>query len=247
MGSGFNADEEEMFYQTGEALLKRLRRTRNPADLLATVRLAYEEFDRAYASAPAEAQAAVACRSGCAACCHERVGVQAHEVLIAANHIQRHFTPAELDDVIARAAAHRVALAERDRPGWQPPRSPCVLLRAGACSIYESRPEACRSHHSHDAAACQTNLEQGNEAIDVKIPGLRGRMYAVMLGLDHAVEEAGFDDRAYDFGTALYEALTDSRCAIRWTQRQPAFPASCLETLEWPDADSKARYIQPAP
>ena len=237
MGSGFNAGEEELFYQTGEALLKRLKRTRNPADLLATVRLAYEGFDRAFASAPAEARAAVACRSGCAACCHERVGVQAHEVLIAAIYIQRHFTPVELDEVIARAATHRLALAERDRPGWKSPRTPCALLRVGACSIYESRPESCRSHHSHDAAACQTNLEQGNEAIDVKIPGLRGRMYAVMLGMDHAIEEAGFDDRAYDFGTALHEALTDSRCAIRWTQRQPAFSDSCLETPEQSEAD----------
>jgi Fe-S-cluster containining protein len=114
------------------------------------------------------------------------------------------------------------------------------LLRAGACSIYAARPETCRAHHSDDAAACQTNLEQGNEAIDVKIPGLRGRMYAVMLGLDHAIEEAGFDDRSYDLGTALHEALTDSRCAIRWTQRQPAFSDSCLETPEWPEAESAA-------
>jgi hypothetical protein len=60
------------------------------------------------------------------------------------------------------------------------------------------------------------------------MPGLRGRMFAVMLGLDQGVEDAGFDDQAYDFGTALHEALTDSRCASRWTQRQATFSDAAL-------------------
>jgi hypothetical protein len=54
-------------------------------------------------------------------------------------------------------------------------------------------------------------------------------MFAVMLGIDQAVTEAGFDDQAYDFGSAMHEALTDSLCAARWMQRQPAFPDSCRE------------------
>ena len=39
---------------------------------------------------------------------------------------------------------------------------------------------------------------------------------------------AGFDDRAYDFGAALHEALTNSLCRVRWLRRKPAFPDSCL-------------------
>jgi hypothetical protein len=53
-------------------------------------------------------------------------------------------------------------------------------------------------------------------------------MFAVMLGMDEAIEAAGFDDRAYDFGSALHEALTNSLCLARWLRRQPAFPDACL-------------------
>jgi hypothetical protein len=49
-----------------------------------------------------------------------------------------------------------------------------------------------------------------------------------MLGLDESLEAAGWDDRAYDFGSALHEALTNSLCLVRWLQHRPAFPDSCL-------------------
>jgi hypothetical protein len=54
-------------------------------------------------------------------------------------------------------------------------------------------------------------------------------MFAVMLAIDQAVVEAGFDGQAYDFGSALHEALTSSLCAVRWVQRQNAFPEACRE------------------
>ncbi len=228
----FSPEEYALFEKTGEWVFKRLRKTRHPEDLLAVVATAHKGFDKAYASAPAEARAAVACRAGCDACCHVPVGVQAHEVLLAAQHVQTRFSPNELEALIARAAAHRAAFAGRSIPERTALRTPCVLLREGVCSIYEARPEACRSHHGNSAAACRTNLENGNEAIDVFVPGVRGRMFAVMLAIDQAVEESGFDDRAYDFGSALHEALTDSLCAVRWTRREAAFPDDCLDGAE---------------
>lgn len=238
MCAAFSPEEETLFEKTGAAVLKRLRKTRNPADLLSVLGSARKEFDRAFASAPDAAKQSVACRSGCDACCHVPVGVQAHEVLIAAQYVQTHFSPADLDEVIARAANHRSAFAGRSNAERTALRTPCVLLRDGACSIYEARPEACRSHHSHNAAACRTNLESGREDIDVYIAGVRGRMFAVMLAIDQAAAEAGFDGQAYDFGSALHEALTNSLCAVRWVQRQPAFSDSCREASEPGDDDS---------
>ena len=98
--------------------------------------------------------------------------------------------------------------------------------------------EACRSHHSHNALACRTNIESGREEIDVYIPGVRGRMFAIMLAIDQAVAEAGFDGYAYDFGSALNEALTDSFCVARWIQRQPAFSESCREASDPGDEET---------
>lgn len=232
MPAEFTPDEEALYHKTGEGVARRLRKTRNPADLLSVVKSVHKEFDRAYESAPAEVLNNVACKAGCDACCHGLVEVQAHEVLIAAQFIQLNFSPEELDAVIARTAAQRDAFANRSHAERTAQKRPCALLHQGACSIYKGRPEACRAHHSPDAAACRTNLELGREQIDVYMPGLRGRMFAVMLGLDQGVEQAGFDDQAYDFGTALHEALTDSRCASRWTQRQATFSDACLESQD---------------
>lgn len=233
MGTGFSPAEEALYYQTEEAVRKRLRATRNPAELLSVVRQAFASFERAYASAPATARAAVACRAGCGTCCHNEVAVQAHEVLIAAEFIQKKFPPVEFETVIASSAEHRAAyFAGRQDRAWKRPKTACVLLRDGSCSIYESRPEICRAYHSNNLEGCKTNLAAGHELVNVKIEGLRGRMFAVMLAIDSAVEEQGFDDRAYDFGSALHEALTDSLCAVRWMRREAAFSDPCCERAD---------------
>lgn len=232
MSAPFTPEEEDLFMETGGSVLRRLRKTRNPADLLSVLRAARKGFDRAYAEAPESAKAMVACRAGCGTCCHVPVGVQAHEVLLAAEFIQLRSSPEELERIIAGTAAHRAAFAGRSMRERAALKIPCVLLREGSCSIYEARPEACRSHHSHNLEGCRTNLESGIDFTDVLIPEIRGRMFAVMLGTDQAVVEAGFDGRAYDFGSALHEALTDSACASRWMQREATFSESCWEVGE---------------
>jgi Fe-S-cluster containining protein len=243
MSAPWSPEEEALFEKTGSAVLKALRRTRNPADLLGVFGAARKGFDRAYDTAPAAARAAVACRAGCGTCCHVPVGVQAHEVLLAAVYIQANFSPADLDEVIAQTATHRAAFAGRTMNERAALKRPCVLLREGSCSIYEARPEACRSHHSHNLAGCRSNLESGIDTVDVLIPEIRARMFAVMLAIDQAGAEAGFDGRAYDFGSALHEALTDSLCAVRWTQRQTAFSDSCREVGQ-PDEPEDAGVIR---
>src|SRR3954470_11621285 len=113
MSTAWNLEEEALFEKTGSVVLKALRKTRNPADLLGVFRTAHLGFDRAYDAAPAAARAAVACRAGCGTCCHVPVGVQAHEVLLAAVHIQTKFSPEALEEVISKTAAHRAAFAGR--------------------------------------------------------------------------------------------------------------------------------------
>jgi len=155
--------------------------------------------------------------------------VHPQEVSFAANHIQVNFSPVALTAVIKRLAAHRRRVAKWPDGARATSRQPCPLLADGSCSIYAGRPEACRSHHTNDAAVCAAH--QADPATDLTkayIPALRARMFAVMLGMDEALEAAGYDDRSYDFGSALHEALTNSLCLMRWMRRQPAFPDSCL-------------------
>ena len=59
-------------------------------------------------------------------------------------------------------------------------------------------------------------------------------MFAVMLGVDEAIEAAGYDERSYDLGSALHEALTNSRCLGAWLRHEHAFPDSCLADRDDP-------------
>ncbi len=226
-----NADAQhfEMFDHTVARMGKRLLKVRAPAQMFMALRQGMDELDSAYAGTPARVLAGVACRQGCDACCAVPVDVQAHEVFLAADHIQVHFAPDVLTAVITRLAVHRARVAALTAGERAVSRSACALLTAGSCSIYSGRPEACRSHHTSDAAVCAAHIADPTvDLTKVYIPALRARMFAVMLGLDEAIEAAGYDECSYDFGSALHEALTDSLCLVRWMRRESAFPDSCL-------------------
>jgi Fe-S-cluster containining protein len=188
-----------------------------------------QQLDQTYDTTPAKVKATVACRAGCGHCCSVPVDVQAHEVFFAAEYIQLNFSPDDLAGVIERTAAHRARVAALNNQERDNLRQPCALLRDGQCTIYQGRPEACRVHHTSDAEVCAAHIV--DPAVDLEavyIPTLRARMFAVMLGMDEAIEAAGFDDRAYDFGSALHEALTNSLCRVLWMRQKPAFPDACL-------------------
>jgi Fe-S-cluster containining protein len=158
------------------------------------------------------------------------MGVQAHEVLLAADHIQTHFTGAQIAATIERAAVHRARVAAPGATLGSGIGVACPALQDSRCSIYEARPEICRAHHTSSAKVCAEFLDDpGVDLERVYIPPLRARMFAVMIGIDQAVSDAGYDDRAYDFGAALHAALTDSLCAVLWARKKLAFSDSCLE------------------
>lgn len=222
-------DRFQLYERTVAQMGRRVGSVRSPTDLMTALRWGMSELDTTFAQTAPAVRAVVACRAGCDACCRVPVDVQAHEVLFAADHIQIHFSPEALNDVVARLAVHRQQFEALNATARETSRSTCVLLSAGSCSIYAGRPEACRSHHTRDAAACQAHLVDPTVDISkVYVPELRARMFAVMLGIDEALEARGYDDRAYDFGSALHEALTSPLCLVAWSRRQLAFPDSCL-------------------
>jgi len=224
-----DTQRRQLYAHTVQHMGRRLGSASDPTEVFAALRWGMQELERAYTETPARIKASVACRSGCAHCCSVPVDVQAHEVFFAAQHIQLNFSSVALARVIEHTAVHRqhasgLGAAERDRL-----RQPCVLLHEGSCSIYDGRPEACRAHHSNNASTCAAH--SADPSVDLEpayIPALRARMFAVMLGMDEAMEETGFDDRAYDFGSALHEALTNSLCQVLWMRKKSAFPDSCL-------------------
>ncbi len=223
------AQRLEMFDHTVAGMTERLSRVRTPAKMMAAVRWSFDALDRAYASTSPRVLARVACRAGCDSCCSVPVDASAHEVFFAADHIQVHFSPAALTAVIARLARHRARVTAYAAGQRARSRQPCALLQAGACSAYAARPGTCRSHHTSNVALCVANKADASVNVTkAYLPSLDARLFAVTFGVDEAFEAAGYDERCYDFGSALHEALTNSLCLMRWLRRQPAFPDSCL-------------------
>lgn len=220
---------QQLYAQSVKGMARRLQPTMAPAAMFEALRWGLQQLEQAYEETPAKELAKVACAAGCGVCCNVAAHVQAHEVFFAAEHIQIHFSPEELAGVIERTAARRLRLAGLDDEARARLMLPCALLRDGSCTIYEGRPEICRAHHSTNAQICAAHVADPDvDPSPDYIPVLRARMFAVMLGLDEAIEAAGYDDRAYDFGAALHEALTNSLCRVLWLRQQPAFPDSCL-------------------
>lgn len=138
-----------------------------------------------------------ACRAGCAHCCHQSVGVTPPEVVAIYVYLRDTHDDDELAAVAARVRAaddrtRGLSSAERLSPDH-----PCPFLVDDRCSIYESRPIACRGTNSLDAAACERNLRdpaardaflRGETSVPCYLEPIRAG-HAVTAGLQLALDQ----------------------------------------------------------
>jgi Fe-S-cluster containining protein len=106
-------------------------------------------------AAQRSAGAKIACAAGCAFCCHQRVGVFAHEAVALLQYLRT-----KLPRVAATAIEQRVLANARTIDGWTPEQHRaanlrCALLVDGRCAAYEARPSACARYHSLSRARCE--------------------------------------------------------------------------------------------
>lgn len=92
------------------------------------------------------------CRKGCSSCCYALVHTTLPEAMAVAEEIFTNATHAKLRPTLAgllrdqlKVAAEGVRRGVKDY--YFKARVPCVFLKHGACSIYASRPSACRLHY----------------------------------------------------------------------------------------------------
>lgn len=163
----------------------------------------------------------IACGRGCAFCCMNTwIEVTAPEVFFTVKSLP----PERLDGVkqaVLRACGQTEGktLAERVRTAV-----PCPLLVEGVCSVYLTRPVACRLAVSANADICRRAfIEHSGETIPVPAPwGPLRQGYRVAL--EGALLNAGLDWNMTEWNSALRSALEDPGGEAAWLRGDRTFP-----------------------
>jgi Fe-S-cluster containining protein len=159
-------------------------------------------------------EARPACARGCSHCCHQRVELTAPEVFLVARAL-RAAPDARRDALLAATAASVEGL---DGRAYHRKQVRCALLgEDGACTVYASRPIACRRHHSTDASVCAA--VHADPALDVLIPAapsLQSSVSALVLGWMEGSAHAGRPPHHYELHAALRIALREDDAETRF-------------------------------
>jgi Fe-S-cluster containining protein len=203
---------------------------RTPLQVIAVAEAAAGRADKAVQDVTARypPRPPLACKEGCAWCCHKRVGTTAPEVLRIAAFLRQNLSAEAYQAVrerILRGDEQRRALKE-DR--WAAARLPCPLLVQDRCSVYPVRPLTCRGYNSSAARACEQVVKvRGPVEVPVYAPQHRLATF-VLDGLRAGLAEAGLPGDLLELTAALRIAVTVPDAAERWLAGEPVFAPARL-------------------
>ena len=158
----------------------------------------------------------VACRTGCAWCCHQDVDVSIPEAILIARRRAAAHCPGGRP---SGAPAHRPApirVVGRARAGL-----PCPLLsEEKTCSVYAVRPFACRTLLSSDALRCEDALKSavsGKADVYMKSYGVLQLVgCAHRAGINAITRELGLQHDDVSLVSALSQISDDKDTVERW-------------------------------
>jgi len=194
------------------ALLETAKRDKN---IDPPARFLHAKADATLQSVPVR----VDCKKGCSHCCHAWVSATIPEVLFLAKLIRKRAAATLSDNV------HRAHAATRDYDFAAREKHPqaCPMLDQDLCSVYESRPVACRFAASADALKCFQALRQlSGGTIPTPMRHLKGRgVYntAVVIALKHS----GLPHHFYELNSALARALERADAESAWLSGEDVF------------------------
>jgi putative zinc- or iron-chelating protein len=105
------------------------------------------------------AGARIACAPGCAFCCHQRVGVFAHEAVALLEHVRTVLPCADAQEIERRIVANARTVDGLTPEQHRTANLRCALLVDGRCAAYEARPSACARYHSLSRSRCEHSFE----------------------------------------------------------------------------------------
>jgi len=172
------------------------------------------------ASVPAAARSQLACRSGCAFCCHQPVKVNAAEVFFLAGQVREHPGTA----AAVREAAIQLARRDPETPKVAWLRCP-LLDQADGCSVHAVRPLSCHGYVSLDVEDCKASYPLTG-AWSVREPAVYGDLRnSWRLIQQAALRLNGLPDTNYELNAALSVVLDTDEAEKRWLRGENIFAA----------------------
>jgi Fe-S-cluster containining protein len=170
----------------------------------------------------------MACAEGCCFCCYQTVDITAPEALAMSAYLRSQLAEKYLDNIRSRLAETTATLRDLSYEAHAQAKIPCVLLVDGVCSVYPSRPFACRAWNSTSVTRCQEIFDHGDPI--TMIPPIEMDVYEsiweVAQGVMDGLRRAGVDSTSYELHSALQRALDTPDAARRWVQGEDVF-AGC--------------------
>lgn len=163
---------------------------------------------------------AIACRMGCAHCCHAWVSAKAPEILFA----KRAVPGRDREAVRAAVAAVYAVTGTLDFDAREGISTPCPLLAGDLCRIYAARPAVCRTAVSADARICERAYRQGEVEAQIPTPefyiNLRSGYSIALAG---ALKRGGYAPWSYEFNAGLHAAFARADAEAAWLAGEPVF------------------------
>jgi Fe-S-cluster containining protein len=207
-------------------LFQSIGSARDTNELIRALAEYYRAADSAATSCAASDSRPLACREGCAFCCHIPVGARAQEVLLIADCVRSHFSTDQQTALSDRLRKHVATVSPLTTDEHHTTNISCPLLDGSRCSVYSARPFPCRAYHSLDVSSCQYSFDHPHDTQECRpqIEDLESA-WLEMAGLANgAFAKHGYDRTGYELGSALFAALTNPAAPRRFHQRKKAFP-----------------------
>jgi Fe-S-cluster containining protein len=194
-------------------------------------------------SVPTEQRERLACRAGCAYCCHQMVQVYPTEAFFIAARLR-----GQPDTRAAvNAAEQRLSGGNVQGKFWLP----CPMLRGNMCSIYEARPLNCHAFVSLDVKDCMDYLTpQGAADVSlIRAPQVHLSLRNIIKIMSlTAMRLVGLPMIAYEMNNAISAILAKDNAEKRWLVGEDvfsgakAFPISSVAETE---VARMAAYVAP--
>lgn len=155
----------------------------------------------------------VDCQKGCYWCCHQAVYANSYELHFLSEQLKTRFTKEEFSDVVHLAEKKNAVTSQLSIEEILKYKSPCPLLKDGACSMYSARPMACRIYLSTRLDSClefyNNPDNEANFPALIDFPLRAGRM--MNEGFRAALKELGIETAEFRLEEGLSIVLKNNQ------------------------------------